>query len=103
MNLKRLLASSCRQKILEVLSKVGQAYMMDLVRRVNSDYTQVSRNVGILAKEGVVISEPCGRLRMIRLNRGNSKTTALLKALEILRKQELLDKHRGLAPDFLDA
>ena len=92
MDLKRLIASSCRQKILEALSQVGQTYVMDLVRKVNSDYTQISRNVAILAREGVVIGEACGRVRMIRLNKENPKTIALLKALEILRKQEFLEK-----------
>jgi predicted transcriptional regulator len=97
LDLKRLLASTCRQKILEVLSHVGQTYMMDLVRRLNSDYTQVSRNVAIFAKEGVVTIIACGRMKIIRLNREKPKTVALLKALEILRKQELLEK-RSNAP-----
>ena len=65
---------------------------MDLVRKVNSTYTQVNRNLGILEKEGIVKSEHYRRIRIIRLNRENPKTEALVKALEILRKQELLEK-----------
>ncbi len=92
MDLRQLIASSCRQKILETLSKVGQTYVMDLVRKVNSTYTQVNRNLGILEEEGIVKSKRYGRVRIIRLNRENPKTEAILKALEILRRQELFEK-----------
>ena len=97
MDLRRLIASSCRQKILETLSKIGQTYVMDLVRKVNSTYTQVNRNLGILEKEGIVKSKRYGRVRIIRLNRENPKTEAILKALEILRRQELLEKTKHVS------
>ena len=89
MDLGRLMASSCRQKILVALSKVGQTHMMDLVRKVNSTYTQVNRNIQILERQGIVESHHYGRMRMIRLNRENPKTEALLKALRILTHQKL--------------
>ena len=89
MNLHKLLASLCRQKILETLSKLGQTHMMDLVRRVNSTYTQVNRNIGILQCEGIVQSRKLGRMRLIQLKREDARTKAILKALEILRLQEL--------------
>lgn len=92
MDLLQLMASSCRQKILVALSEVGQIYVMNLVRKVNSTYTQVNRNLGILEKGGIVKSKRYGRVRIIRLNRESPKTKALLKALEILRRQELLEK-----------
>lgn len=68
--------------------------MMDLVRRVNSTYTQVNRNLGILEREGIVKSQRYGRIRIIKLNRENPKTDAILKALKILKRQELLEKQR---------
>lgn len=71
--------------------------MMDLVRKVNSTYIQVNRNLGILEKEGIVKSKRYGRVRMIRLNRENPKTEAILKALEILRRQELLEKTKHVS------
>ena len=92
MDLRQLMASSCRLKILETLSKVGQTHVMDLVRKVNSTYTQVNRNLGILEKEGIVTSGHYGRMRIIRLRKDNPKTEAILKALEILKRQELLEK-----------
>jgi hypothetical protein len=43
LDLGRLIASSCRQRVLQTLSEVKQTHMMDLVRRVNSTlvYTQL--------------------------------------------------------------
>ena len=69
---------------------------MDLVRKVNSTYTQVNRNLQILEKEGMVKSEHYGHIRIIRLNRENPKTEAILKALKILKKQELLETQHAL-------
>jgi len=93
LRLAQLISSSCRQKIVETLSKVKQTHIMDLVRKVNSTYSQVNRNVQILEKEGIVSSNYYGRMRIIRLNSDNPKTVAILKALRILKKQEiLLDK-----------
>jgi hypothetical protein len=60
---------------------------MDLVRKVNSTYGQVDRNVQILEKEGVVIDRSVGRMRMIKLNSDNPKTAILLKALRMLKNQ----------------
>lgn len=60
---------------------------MDLVRRVNSTYNQVNRNLQILEQEGIAESEYYGRMRLIRLNRENPKTKAILQALRILREQ----------------
>ena len=80
------MASSCRQKIIATLARVQQIHMMDLVRKVNSTYTQVNRNLIILEQEGIVESQYYGRMRMMRLNRENPKTQAILKALRILRR-----------------
>jgi len=87
LNLERLLASSCRQKILKELSKVKQTHIMGLVRNINSTYVEVNRNFKILEKEGIVTDQRVGRLRVIRLNRENPTTTLLLQALKILSTQ----------------
>ena len=87
MKLSKIIASSCRQNILETLSKVKQTHIMDLVRKVNSTYCQVNRNVQILEQEGIVKSHKIGRLRIIKLNNNNPKTEAIL-ALKTLRQQE---------------
>ena len=80
------MASTCRQKIIATLARVQQTHMMDLVRKVNSTYTQVNRNLHILEQEDIVESRYYGRMRMIRLNRENPRTEAILKALRILRR-----------------
>ena len=84
MNLEMLLSSSCRRKILRVLSRSGRIHVMELVRKVNSTYNQVNSNLHILHEEGVVIDEHCGRMRIIRLDKENPKTTHLLQALKML-------------------
>jgi len=79
-----LLSSSCRRKILRVLSRRGRIHFMELVREVNSTYNQVNSNVRIFTEEGIVIDERLGRMRIIRLNRENPKTQLLLQALKLL-------------------
>ena len=68
---------------------MGQTHMMNLVRKVNSTYTQVNRNLQILQQEDIVESKYYGRMRMIKLNRENPKTEAILRALRILRHREI--------------
>jgi len=87
LNLERLLASSCRQKILKELSKTKENHIMGLVGNINGTYIEVNRNLKILEKEGIVTDQRVGRRRVIRLNRENPKTTLLLKALKILSTQ----------------
>jgi hypothetical protein len=58
--------------------------MMELVRKTNSTYCQVKRNLEILAENNVVIVRCYGRAKIVQLNRENEKAIALLKAIEIL-------------------
>ena len=78
------MASSCRRKILRVLSRSGRTNIMALVRKVNSTYNQVNSNLQILYEEGIVFDERFGRMRVIRLNNENSRTTLLLETLKML-------------------
>jgi DNA-binding transcriptional ArsR family regulator len=76
------------------LASVGQTHMMDLVRKVNSTYTQVDRNLKILQKEGIIEIKYYGRMRMIKLNRENPKTEVILKVLRMLKYRELHNVRR---------
>jgi predicted transcriptional regulator len=87
MDLEMVLASSCRRRILKVLWKLGRASVMELVRKVNSTYSQVNPNLQILVKEGIIVDERFGRRRVIRLNKENTKTLLLLQALRTLSTQ----------------
>ena len=84
MNLKKLLASSCRQKIIIELSWMKKTNVMELVRSINSTYNEVDRNLRILELENIVISQRVGHSRILALNYENNKTTKLLKALAII-------------------
>lgn len=99
LDLGRLMASSCRQRILIAVSKVGQPHVTDLVRRVNSTYSQVNRNLQILEHEGIVTTQYYDRLRIIKLNRENPKTVTLLEVLRQLRDQS--SRASWLVPAFL--
>lgn len=61
---------------------------MALVRKVNSTYNQVNSNVCILRKEGIVVDEHFGRMRVIRLNKENAKTRFLLDTLKMLQNSK---------------
>lgn len=87
-NLERIIASSCRRKIIRVLWKHGGTNIMDLVRKVNSTYSQVNLNLQGLEKEDIIIEQRLDRLRMIKLNHENPKTVLLLKALKILNSSD---------------
>ena len=61
---------------------------MELVRKVNSTYNQVNSNLHILQKEGIIFDDHFGRMRVIRLNKENSKTKVLLEASKLLQDSE---------------
>ncbi len=89
-----MLASTCRQKILETLARVEQTHMMELVRKTNSTHRQVNRNLGILEEEDMVTVKHYGRVKIIQLNRESEKTHVLLKALNILTRTSQTSKDR---------
>lgn len=84
MKQNRMLASSCRRKILKALAEKKEITMMKLVRIVNSTYNEVDRNLRILESEGIVTQRYVGRKRVVRLNFKNEKTLVSLKILQIL-------------------
>ena len=61
---------------------------MALVQKVNSTYNQVNSNLHILQKEGIIFDDHFGRMRVIRLNKENSKTKVLLEASKLLQDSE---------------
>lgn len=82
----RIIASSCRQRMLLALAKVKKTHVTQLVRMINSTYNEVNRNLIILQEEGIIRTKRLGRLKVIELQRDNPKTLALLKALELLER-----------------
>ncbi len=87
MNLKKLLASSCRQKIIKELSKSGQINVMLLVQKINSTYNEVNRNLEILEEEGIITNSYIRHMRLIRLNHDDNRTVVLLEVLRTLNPQ----------------
>jgi hypothetical protein len=89
LELKKLLASSLRQKILKGLSECKEINMMGLVRKINSAYNEVNRNLIILEREDIVTNIYRGRMRFIKLNRENPKTVLLLQVLRQLESKSV--------------
>jgi predicted transcriptional regulator len=92
LDLRKVLASSLRQKILKELSETREIRVMQLVSRVNSTYNELNRNLEILEKEGIITNDyrvkvRHGKVRVIQLNRDNPKTEILLKALKMLDEE----------------
>jgi hypothetical protein len=85
-DLERVIASECRRRIIATLRRAGRIHVMLLIRRVNSNYSQVNPNLLILAREGIILEERLGHKRIIWLNRNNPKTDVLLQVLDIFDK-----------------
>lgn len=83
---RQILASTCRQRILETLAKTGEMHIMELVRRTNSTYNEIRRNLEILEKENVVSMKRYGRMKTIKINKESEKASVLLKALHVLNR-----------------
>lgn len=62
---------------------------MRLVMGVNGKYPQVNSEVQILLNEEIIVDQHIGRMRIIKLNKENSKTALLLQALKILHSNDL--------------
>ena len=86
MDLKSILGSSCRRKIIEFLAENGSTNIMQLILKVNGKYPQINSELQILKKENIISDQRVGRMRIIRLNKENPKTMLLLQALKILNQ-----------------
>lgn len=71
------------------LSVTKETNLNNLIRSINSTYNQVSRNLQILEKEGIVRITQIGRAKLISLQMENEKTLALLKALRTLDRASM--------------
>jgi DeoR/GlpR family transcriptional regulator of sugar metabolism len=88
LDLKKLVSSSCRQKIMKELYKSKEINVMGLVRRINSTYNEVNRNLKILEEEGIVANNYFGCARLIKLNRENDRAMVLLQVLKTLESAD---------------
>ena len=87
--MEKIFASKCRTKIVKILSEKKETHIMDLVRKTNSTWSEVDRNIRILEGLGVVESRYHQNRRVVQLIRKNGKVEALLRALTILEMANL--------------
>jgi predicted transcriptional regulator len=88
LDLTELLSSACRRKIIEYLAENGATNIMQLILGIRGKYSQTNAELQILQKEGIVIDQHVGRMRIIKLNKENPNTELLLQALKILHSRE---------------
>ena len=84
MELRLIMASSCRQNILRVLSHRNKIGLTKLVEETNSTYNEVIRNIHILEGEEIVKLVRYGRRCNVVLNDENFRTKVLIEALGLL-------------------
>jgi predicted transcriptional regulator len=87
--LERIFASKCRTKILKVLAKHGETNIMNLVRKTNSTWSEVDRNIKFLEEVELVETRLWHNRRLIKLKERDGKVEAVLKALNILEMTSL--------------
>jgi DNA-binding transcriptional ArsR family regulator len=87
--MEKVFASTCRIKILKTLAEMGETHVMELVRKTNSTWFEVDRNIKILEELNLVESRYCQNRRLIKLDRADGKVEAVLKALRILERTNL--------------
>jgi predicted transcriptional regulator len=83
LKLSQIFASAGRQNILRVLSITKEIGITKLVKKTNSTYNEVNRNLHILEREGIIKFNRFERRCNISLNCENAKTERLLHALKI--------------------
>jgi predicted transcriptional regulator len=93
LDLKKLIASTGRQKILKELSKRKEMRVMQLVQKLGSPYNEVNRNLKILETEGIIKNYypkqvKHSSVRIITLNDCSDRTQKLLKALRDLDEEK---------------
>ena len=94
MDLTELLSSACRRKIIEYLAENGSTNIMQLILGIRGKYPQTNAELQVLQKEGIVIYQHVGRMRIVKLNKENPKTILLLQALKILHSKDGRDQKK---------
>ena len=73
MSLDRVLSSSGRIRILELLSEVEELHLTEIAKRTEQSYSATERHLDELSEAGIVEERDYGRVRVFRLNPVNDK------------------------------
>lgn len=88
-NVQKVFASICRIKILKTLATEGETNIMSLVRKTNSTWTEVDRNIKFLENARIVESRFLQNQRLIKLKENSDKVETVFKALRMLEMANL--------------
>lgn len=87
--MEKLFSSTCRVKILKLLARNGETNIMNLVRKTNSTWSEVDRNIKFLEKMELVENRFLQKRRLIKLKEKDGTVEAILKALQLLEMANL--------------
>lgn len=82
MEFEDVFSSKLRMKILKLLYQLGQLNVSDITRRLDANFTAVSKNLKILEAEGILKEYSYGRVRMYRFNEASAKAKAVQGIIE---------------------
>lgn len=82
--MEELLASKGRVKILKILLEEGQVNITRLVRETGLHHRLVVKHIEELKRMGIVIERRYGRMRVVEVNLGDPRISALRELLKNL-------------------
>lgn len=80
----KIVASSCRQKIIKILFQKKEIGIMKLINLANGTYNEINRNILILERHGIIVERRQKRQRLLSLNLKNAKTSKLIEIIKII-------------------
>jgi DNA-binding transcriptional ArsR family regulator len=79
---EEIFSSKGRVKILRLLVEIGELNISEIAKRAGLNYATANQHLNILEKAGLVLHKSFGRIRIYRLNEGNTYATAVKTLIE---------------------
>ena len=82
MELEEIFSSKLRMKILKLVYQLGSLNISEITRRLDANFSAVSKNLKILESAGILQELSYGRVRMYRFKEGSAKAKAVQTLIE---------------------
>ena len=82
MMVEEIFSSKGRVKILRLLVEIGELNISEIARRAGLNYATTNQHLNILEEAGLVLHKSFGRIRIYRLNEGNTYAAAVKTLIE---------------------
>ena len=77
-----IFSSKGRVKILRLLVEIGELNISEIARRAGLNYATANQHLGMLENAGLILHKSFGRIRIYRLNEGNTHAKAVKTLIE---------------------